>query len=186
MVTFRWASAAQSFFALAAMVFGVGCSSTISAEEFQRTLESSQNCQPGDTCFLAGASACSCAQPTNSKDEETVNQAAADIDCGGALVKCMSWENLRCEAGKCTGDRDVIMSEAKLLELIQDSQACEEGDTCVLAGDTQCSCPQPVSSKNKEQIDQAAGLLDCGGKTVKCQGYINPRCADKICVADRG
>lgn len=181
---FREVSTIQLIVAVTLIIGSVDCSSTISDEEFQQTLEASQVCQPGDSCILAGAGSCSCAQPTNSKDADTVNQAAAEIDCGGALVKCMSWENLRCEAGKCTADRDVIMSEAKLLELLQDSQACEEGDACVLAGNTQCSCPLPVNSKDKEQIDQAAAFLDCGGKTVKCQGYVNPRCEDRTCVAD--
>ena len=87
-----------------AIATAAGCGG-VSAEELQQIIEESKACAPADTCILAGGGQCRCAQPINAKHKARVEQAVADYDCDGLMVKCMGNTNVRCEASRCVSDR---------------------------------------------------------------------------------
>ncbi|MDY7226763.1 hypothetical protein [Hyalangium rubrum] len=66
----------------------------------------------------------------------------------------------------------------------EDAQACEPGDTCVLAGSSQCTCASPVNASKAKEIDSMADNVCCYGSAVDCVAYTNPRCENGRCVAD--
>jgi hypothetical protein len=76
------------------------------------------------------------------------------------------------------------LSSEELTEIIEQSQACETGDTCILSGVTQCSCPWAINSKHRDRVEQALNDYDCGSYTVSCQTLNNLRCENGRCVAD--
>jgi hypothetical protein len=82
-----------------------GCGDNVTDEELQQIIEEAKACAPGDTCVLAGGGRCTCAQPVNAEHRERVEQAVADHDCGGLVVRCMDYTSVRCEAGRCVADR---------------------------------------------------------------------------------
>jgi len=81
----------------------VGCAAT-SPEELAQIVDEARACEDGDVCELAGSGACTCATPVNADAVATVDEAAADVDCQGAMVECVSHTNLRCEDGRCRSD----------------------------------------------------------------------------------
>jgi len=85
-------------FALALALAACG----ISTEDLARIVAESRPCVVGDACSLAGGSQCTCATAVNAKDKQKVDDAAADVRCGGAMVDCAYCQNPQCIAGKCT------------------------------------------------------------------------------------
>jgi hypothetical protein len=81
------------------------------------------------------------------------------------------------------------MSSQQFDQLVAEASTCTAADTCTLAGkpdsSTTCTCPQPVRSTEAANVDAAARQVACGGKMVKCIGWVNPRCEAGRCVADR-
>jgi hypothetical protein len=62
--------------------------------------------------------------------------------------------------------------------------SCSPGDTCVLAGSSDCLCPTPVNASRAAEIEAAADEVCCGGAQVECVFFQNPRCENGKCVAD--
>ena len=75
----------------------------LTREQFEAMVEGARACSTGDTCTLAGAGACLCAQPVNAARAAELDAAAARVECGGAVVRCMNPGVARCEAGRCVG-----------------------------------------------------------------------------------
>jgi hypothetical protein len=88
--------------AAVAVVCG-GCTAT-SPEEYVEIVEEARLCDEGDVCELAGGGTCICPMPVNGAAVDSVEEAAADVDCEGAVVECVSHSNLRCEEGRCVSD----------------------------------------------------------------------------------
>jgi hypothetical protein len=72
-------------------------------EQFEALVEEARACTGADSCALAGAGTCLCAQPVNASRAAEVDAAAARVECGGAVVRCMNPGAARCEAGRCVG-----------------------------------------------------------------------------------
>lgn len=72
----------------------------------------------------------------------------------------------------------------ELEEIIESARACAEGDTCILAGSGQCTCPTPINSNSAERVAEAVEDHDCEGLAVDCRARSNPRCEQGRCVAD--
>jgi len=87
---------------LVSLAFLAGCCPT--HEEFTQQREEAAACSPGDTCVLAGSSQCLCAGPVNAAKAAEIEAAAKEVCCGGAVVDCVSFTNLRCENGRCVAD----------------------------------------------------------------------------------
>ncbi|KFE65414.1 hypothetical protein [Hyalangium minutum] len=87
---------------LASLAFLSGC--CLSMEEFDQQAEEAAACSPGDTCVLAGSAQCLCARPVNASKAAELNASAGDVCCGGTMVECIAFTNLRCENGQCVGD----------------------------------------------------------------------------------
>lgn len=75
----------------------------LSRDEFYDLVEQSRACGPGEECVLAGSSQCTCPTPVNEKHRERIEEAAAEVRCGGAMVDCAFFESVACEAGRCVG-----------------------------------------------------------------------------------
>ncbi len=90
-------------FILASVLLLSGC--CLSQEEFHQQAEKATACSPGDTCVLAGSAQCLCAGPVNASQAAQINAAAHDVCCGGGVVDCVVFQNLRCENGHCVADR---------------------------------------------------------------------------------
>lgn len=82
-------------------------------------------------------------------------------------------------------------TEAKLNQLtvtMADAGACVTGDTCVLAGKSNCSCDAPVNARAKTQIDAQVSQINqtCAAEDFlgDCQTLTLPRCEAGRCVAD--
>ena len=86
-----------------AAVLSSACSNT-TPEEYVELVESSRACGADGECVLAGAGECTCAAPVNKSDAEEVQEAADDVECEGAVVRCPAHNNVRCEAGRCVSD----------------------------------------------------------------------------------
>ncbi len=65
-----------------------------------------------------------------------------------------------------------------------EAAACSPGDTCVLAGGSQCLCAAPVNASRAAEIEAAADEVCCGGAQVDCVLFQNLRCENGRCVAD--
>jgi hypothetical protein len=80
--------------------------------------------------------------------------------------------------GACTSSLEEYRRE------VEKARACEQGDTCVLAGHgTHCSCPVVVNEAHAQRIDELAQKVSCN-HAVDCLLLCNPRCEDGRCVAD--
>lgn len=78
-------------------------------ERLAELIDEAAACEPGDTCVLAGDSGCTCAQPVNADRADEVDEAAKDVQCCNLVgqcvaVECASFENVRCEEGRCVGN----------------------------------------------------------------------------------
>ena len=96
------ARAAATSITSAALALG-GCTST-SPEEFVEIVEEARSCQDGDSCELAGEGPCTCPTPVNASAVASVDEAAMDVACEGAVADCVSHQNIRCEDGRCRSD----------------------------------------------------------------------------------
>ena len=78
----------------------------MNAQEYSDLVEEARPCAAGDTCVLAGVSACTCATPVNTSREGEINEAADDFDCEKVETsdRCSAHTNVRCEAGRCISD----------------------------------------------------------------------------------
>lgn|GEM_PF-1711401 len=81
--------------------------------------------------------------------------------------------------------------QQRLAEVIDDARACEPGDTCVVTGGTDCTCPQPVNADAVDAVEAAAeaangSCCDVFGQcvAVDCAAFANVRCEDGRCVGD--
>jgi len=77
------------------------------------------------------------------------------------------------------------MNADELRQIIAEAAVCQTGDTCTLAGGSNCTCPAPINTKQLARVQEAAAGVHCGGLMVECQGLTNPRCEDGKCVADK-
>ena len=93
-----------AFGLLTATMMLAACGSDISLQEYAGIVEASRSCSEGDTCVLAGSGQCTCATPVNASRWESVEDAAADVECNGAQVECPTHERVRCEANRCRSD----------------------------------------------------------------------------------
>jgi hypothetical protein len=77
------------------------------------------------------------------------------------------------------------LSLSDFQQQVNAARTCDEaaGDTCRLAGASQCLCPTPVNSAKAADIDRVAQSVACGA-AVHCVQMLNPRCANGTCVAD--
>lgn len=82
----------------------LGACTATSPEEFAAIVEEARACQDGDGCQLAGGGQCTCDTPVNDDAVARIDEAAADVDCEGAVVECTSHQNVRCEDGRCRSD----------------------------------------------------------------------------------
>jgi hypothetical protein len=88
----------------AALAFAA-CAPT--TEDLSALIEESRACGEGDTCALAGGGTCTCDTPVNGARAAEVDELARRVACYGAMVECPSHFNMRCEAGRCTSDRNL-------------------------------------------------------------------------------
>ncbi len=77
------------------------------------------------------------------------------------------------------------LSREEFSEQRSEAAACSPGDTCVLAGGAQCMCALPVNASKAAEIEAAAKDVCCGGASVDCVSFANPRCENGRCVADQ-
>lgn len=89
---------------LVALLLVLATCGGLSTAEFQKRVEEAAACAPGDTCVLAGQSQCTCRVPVNARNQAAIDADAKLVDCGGAIVSCIFFSNVRCENGKCVGD----------------------------------------------------------------------------------
>lgn len=66
-------------------------------------VEEASACSEGDTCVFAGKTPCNCGYSVNAKDADSVNEAAAHVDCKGMQTLCRYHGEPRCqvEEGLC-------------------------------------------------------------------------------------
>jgi hypothetical protein len=79
--------------------------------------------------------------------------------------------------------------QARLDEVLADARVCDEGDTCVLAGGTDCTCDQPVRVDAADAVNAAAAGISCCdllGRcvAVDCAAFANVRCEAGQCVGN--
>ncbi len=72
----------------------------MSQARYGRMVEEAGECEPGDTCVLAGRGECVCDRPVNARHAERVNGGARWVSCS-AYPKCISYSAPRCENGRC-------------------------------------------------------------------------------------
>jgi len=76
-----------------------------------------------------------------------------------------------------------------LADVIEDARACDADDTCVVAGNTDCTCGQPVNSDRVEEVQAAADRVSCcdlfgACVQVDCAGFADLRCEGGRCIGD--
>ena len=59
-------------------------------------------------------------------------------------------------------------SVADMSELMDEAAACSEGDQCVFAGLSDCTCPAPVNSTRADEVEDTAKRVQCDGATHRC------------------
>lgn len=77
-----------------------GCGG-VSSAELVRIVEESRPCSAGDACVLAGGSRCTCATAVNASQQERVDEAADEVDCGSKMVECQECLAPSCVGGLC-------------------------------------------------------------------------------------
>jgi hypothetical protein len=80
-------------------------------------------------------------------------------------------------------------AEERLDRVIDEAKACEEGDTCVVAGGTDCTCGAPVNEEKAAEVTAAAADIECCdlfGRcvAVDCAGFQDVRCEDGTCIGE--
>ncbi|MGC4113447.1 MAG: hypothetical protein QM765_02000 [Myxococcales bacterium] len=73
------------------------------------------------------------------------------------------------------------ISIQELASVVREARACTDGDTCVLAGGSQCTCNTAVNSTKKKDVDIAVASVDCGGAMVECAECLDPQCVQGMC-----
>jgi hypothetical protein len=76
------------------------------------------------------------------------------------------------------------LSQEEFQQKVDEAMACSSGDTCVLAGSSQCLCARPVNASKAAEISSSAQDVCCHGGVVDCVAFRNPRCENGRCVAD--
>jgi predicted class III extradiol MEMO1 family dioxygenase len=69
-------------------------------------------------------------------------------------------------------------------QIVDDARACSDGDSCVLAGTSDCVCPTPVNASQADRVNTAAGDVDCNGAIAECIAHTNVRCEAGRCKSD--
>lgn len=77
--------------------------------------------------------------------------------------------------------------EERLAEIVADSQACEHGDTCVVAGFTDCNCGFAVNADAEDAVNAAADGVSCCDLlgqciAVDCAAFESVACIDGRCT----
>lgn len=76
----------------------------------------------------------------------------------------------------------------ELAATIAEHQTCTADSDCVLAGDTDCTCGQPVNVDGVDDVNDAASGVDCcflgSCRAVDCAAVNAIRCVDERCVAE--
>lgn len=74
--------------------------------DMDRLMNEAKVCGPSDQCVLAGGGQCTCAGPVNASASSSVEAAADEVNqtCGGVMVDCVYYVNVRCERGQCVAD----------------------------------------------------------------------------------
>lgn len=80
------------------------------------------------------------------------------------------------------------VSQDEFGRIAEEARACEGGDTCVVAGSSDCGCPQAVNADRAEEFQAAADALVCctpfSCVQPVCNLVENPRCENGECTAD--
>lgn len=74
------------------------------------------------------------------------------------------------------------ISIQELSNVVREARPCSAGDTCVLAGGSQCTCSTAVNAEKKHDVDIAAASVDCGGAMVECEACEDPQCLQGTCT----
>jgi hypothetical protein len=80
------------------------CSDATSPEDFAELVEASRGCSNDDQCVTAGSYTCTCPTPVNKSHQAEVDEAARQVECEGATVRCQPNNNMRCEDDRCISD----------------------------------------------------------------------------------
>lgn len=80
-------------------------------------------------------------------------------------------------------------AEARRERVLDEAVACQPGDTCVLAGDSDCTCGVPVNAARAAEVDEVTAAIACcdvlgSCVAVDCAAFANLRCEDGRCVGD--
>jgi hypothetical protein len=81
------------------------------------------------------------------------------------------------------------VSRDEYAQRVDEAQLCNDGDTCVLAGGNDCSCPAPVNAGSAAEIDALASEVSCCDPfgacvAVDCARLENLRCENGRCTGD--
>jgi hypothetical protein len=68
--------------------------------------------------------------------------------------------------------------------IVEQARPCTDGDSCVLAGSSDCVCPTPVNATEQERVSMAATEVDCNGAIAECIAHTNVRCEGGRCISD--
>lgn len=81
----------------------LGASCGLSREEYREVVEEARACSPVEGCVLAGGGQCTCPTPVAAGRAAEVDEAAAEVRCGGAMAECAAFLSIACVDGLCTG-----------------------------------------------------------------------------------
>jgi hypothetical protein len=73
---------------------------------------------------------------------------------------------------------------SEFVELVEASRGCSATEECTVAGGGECTCATPVNVGAVEEIDEAAGEVECEGATISCADNANVRCEAGRCISD--
>jgi hypothetical protein len=76
------------------------------------------------------------------------------------------------------------VSEEEFSQEAEEAAACSAGDTCVLAGASQCLCARPVNASKAAELDALAQEVCCEGRAVSCVPFLNVRCENGRCMGN--
>ena len=78
--------------------------------------------------------------------------------------------------------------KAVLAQTINANKRCDNSSQCVVAGGTDCSCPEAINSAGVPEVEAVAASVECcvfGQCTsVECAAPQNLRCELELCVTD--
>jgi hypothetical protein len=152
--------------------------SCMTSDKFTEILESSKECNDGDTCILVDMPCSSLHEVINQEYIDTYDEAMAKYRCkdNDNIDRRSDYIAPRCEAGKCVADYldDVEKS-------ISYSRECIQATDCTYVK-TSCSNTQyiPVNKDRVDQFSQALEKLGCErvSSDVFCSYSSNLSCPD--------